>query len=86
MKQIKRNVRCRTTELLISSFRDIHKCTRDAYLDSHPPGNISDPNFTVNHKFCFCGNFSYCNSCGIRIKTNRFLKNSYMAVDIKLID
>lgn len=84
--QMKKNVQCRTTELLIGPTGEIYKCTRDVYIDNEPIGHILDPEFNVEYKYRYCRHFGYCNPCDIKVKTNRFMKTGHTAVDVKFID
>jgi len=86
MCQDKKNVRCRTTEFLIDSLGEIHRCTRDIYIDANPIGYLLDPDFKFEYKYRYCPNFGYCNPCDIKLKTNRFLKHGHTAVDISFIE
>ena len=86
MCQDKKNVRCRTNELLIDPFGDIHKCTRDIYIDSDSRGHLLDPDFKIEYKYRYCRNYGYCNPCDIKVKTDRFLRKGHTAVDVKFIE
>ncbi|PKN00407.1 MAG: hypothetical protein CVU78_01275 [Elusimicrobia bacterium HGW-Elusimicrobia-2] len=86
MCQTKKNVRCRTDELLIDPRGIIHRCTRDVYIDANPIGYLLDPDFKVEYKYRYCPNFGYCNPCDIKLKTNRFLQKGHTAVDIDFIE
>jgi hypothetical protein len=84
--QMKKNVQCRTTELLIGPTGEVYKCTRDVYIDNEPIGYILDPEFKVEYTYRYCRNFGYCNPCDIKVKTNRFMQFGHTAVDIKFVN
>ena len=86
MCRVKRNVRCRNTELLIGPLGGSYKCTRSVYVDSEPIGYLLDPDFKVEYTYRFCPNYGYCNPCDIKVKTSRFLEKNHTAVDIKFIE
>lgn len=84
--EMKKNVQCRTTEVLIGPLGEIYKCTRDVYTDNEPIAHLLDPDLKIDYKHCFCRNFGYCNPCDIKVKTNRFLEYGHTSVDIKFIE
>ena len=84
--QMKKNVQCRTKEILLGPVGEVYKCTRDVYIDNEPIGHILDPDFKVEYVYRFCRNFGYCNPCDIKVKTDRFLKGGHTSVDIKFLD
>lgn len=82
-KRIRRNVMCRTTELLIGPDGSVYRCTADMYEDRRPIGHILDSNFQIEDKFRPCSWFGHCNPCDIKLKTNRFQKFGHCSVKIK---
>jgi len=81
-KEIRRNVMCRTTELLIGPDGGIYRCTADIYEGRQPIGHILDPDFQIEDKFRQCGWFGHCNPCDVKIKTNRLQRFGHSSVEI----
>ncbi len=81
-KKIRRDVLCRTTELLIGPDGSIYRCTADIYEGRQPIGHILDPDFQIEDKFRPCSWFGHCNPCDVKIKTNRFQKFGHSSVEI----
>ncbi len=71
----KKDVQCRTRELLISPEGNIHRCHRDLYRNENP--------VDMDYRFRPCSNFGDCNPCDLKLKTNRYLKEVDCQVDIK---
>ena len=82
-RKFKKNVECRTTELLIDSQGSIFRCHADLYSDKNEIGNILDPGFEMEDKFRDCSDFGHCNPCDVKIKTNRFQQYGHTSVEIK---
>jgi len=82
-KKFLKNVKCKTTELLIDCTGDVYRCHSDLYAARKPVGNILDPDFTINDIFRDCDHFGYCNPCDVKIKTNRFQVFGHTSVEIK---
>lgn len=80
--QGKKNVICRPSELLISPSGDIHRCHGDLYGNRKAQGNIKDDRICLADEFIPCAKVA-CNSCDIKIKTNRFQIGGHCAVEIK---
>ena len=82
-RKFEKNVKCRTTELLIDSQGSIFRCHADLYSGKNEIGSILDPEFEIEDKFRDCSNFGHCNPCDIKIKTNRFQQSGHTSVEIK---
>jgi hypothetical protein len=78
-----REVKCKTTELLISPSGHIHRCHADLYGDRNPIGHILDKDFQIHDAYKLCDRYGMCNPCDIKIKTNRFQTDGHTSVDIK---
>ena len=78
----KKNVRCRTKELLISPEGNTHRCHRDLYRNENRLSNILDANFKIRSGFRMCDKYGDCNPCDVKLKTNRFLKMGNSSVEI----
>lgn len=68
---------CRISELIIAPDGVIHRCHRDLYHNENP---IS---LEELYKFKSCNKYGDCNSCDIKLKTNRFLQDGNCQVEIK---
>lgn len=81
VKGEKRDVQCRTRELLIAPDGKMFRCHRDLYHGGPYIGHISvtDPSY----KFRPCGEYGDCNPCDVKLKTNRVLKGTSCQVEIK---
>jgi len=79
----KKNCLCRTSELIIGNFGEIFRCHHDIYKNFPVIGHILDPNLMIEDSFSKCSEYGDCNACDIKIKTNRFQKFGYTAVEIK---
>jgi len=92
INSIKKNVKCRTSEILIAPDGKIHRCHRDLYYNENPLGNILDKDLKVVFKFRECYNFgaidddgeyNSCSLCDIKVKNNRFQEYGTCAVEIR---
>ncbi len=79
----RKEVECRTRELLMAPDGDVFRCHRDLYGGYNPIGNITDPNFKIEDKFRSCYEFGQCNPCDLKLKTNKYLKGVECQVEIK---
>jgi len=79
----KKEVNCKTTELLIRPDGNIYRCHRDLYGDGEPIGNILDPEFQIQDRFRPCTEFGFCNPCDVKITNNRFQQFGHCSVEIK---
>jgi len=86
LKNTKRNVLCKTTELLVDPQARVFKCHHDMYRGINVLGKLSDDNFKAEDKYRVCGDYGFCNPCDIKIKTNRFQEYGHTSVDIKFLD
>lgn len=78
-----REVRCRTSELIVGPSGDVYRCHGDLYEDRRPIGHILDGGFQIEDIFRSCDTFGRCNPCDIKVKTNRFQQFGHTSVDIK---
>lgn len=81
-KEFKKDVKCKTTELIIGCNGDIYRCHADLYEGREPIGHILDPDYQIEDTFRICNNFGYCNPCDIKVKTNRFQEFGHTSVEI----
>lgn len=84
-KRFKKEVLCKTTELIIGPNGNIYRCHSDLYESRKHIGHILDPVFEIEDIFRKCDVFGYCNPCDIKIKTNRFQRFGHTSVTIKEI-
>ncbi|MEK7578415.1 MAG: radical SAM protein [Patescibacteria group bacterium] len=82
-KKTRREVMCRTTELLIGPDGNIYRCTADLYGGRQPIGHILDPDFQIEDKFRACCWFGHCNPCDVKLKTDRFQRFGHCSVEIR---
>lgn len=76
---------CRTTELLVSPSGHIHRCHSDLYANRIPIGHIlSDHNPLIGQNLP-CAVYGRCNSCDIKVKTNRFQESGHSSVAIRAL-
>jgi MoaA/NifB/PqqE/SkfB family radical SAM enzyme len=80
--QGKKDVLCRPSELLIAPDGSVYRCHGDLYGNRKPIGNILDEHFEPARDFLQCKKVA-CNSCDIKVKTDRFQKYGHCAVEIK---
>lgn len=85
-RKFKKEVLCKTTELIIGPDGNIYRCHSDLYQSRKPIGHILDPKFEIEDKLRECNVFGYCNPCDIKVKTNRFQRFGHTSVEIKLVE
>lgn len=74
---------CRTTELLIGPEGSVFRCHSDLYADRLPIGHILDDRLPLVGRWIPCAVYGRCNSCDIKLKTNRHQVNGHSSVAIK---
>jgi len=84
-KQGSKNVLCKPSEMLVAPNGDLHRCHGDLYNNRMPCGSLVDKEIKLINDFTFCKKVA-CNSCDIKIKTNRFQEYGHCAVQIKEIN
>ncbi|MDD2367009.1 MAG: radical SAM protein [Desulfuromonadaceae bacterium] len=77
-----KNVRCRTSELIIGPGGDVFRCHSDLYDGFSPVGNILDPDFYIDESFRSCERYGFCNPCDVKLKTDRFQVYGHTSVEI----
>jgi len=82
-KKFKRNVFCRTSELIIGPDGSVYRCHADLYESRFPVSNITNDNFRIEDVFRYCSEFGHCNPCDVKIKTNRFQEYGHTSVIIE---
>jgi len=78
----KRQVLCRTKDILIGPEGNVYKCHRDLYHNKHKLGNITNPDFKFKFRFRKCLDYGLCNPCDVKARTNRFLQMGDCNVEI----
>ncbi len=78
-----RSCSCRTSELIIAPNGNIHRCHADLYSGLNPIGNILDAKLPRLGEWRSCNRYGKCNSCDIKITTNRFQEYGHSSVEIK---
>lgn len=81
-QQGRKQVHCRTSELLIGPSGDVYRCHADLYANRHSIGHILDPAFAIEPLFRPCNNYGSCNPCDIKTKNNRFQAFGHTSVEI----
>lgn len=76
---------CRTTEVLIAPDGKIFRCHSDLYANRLPVGDIRNVENPLLNKWVPCSVYGKCNSCDIKVKTNRFQEGGHSSVSIKNI-
>lgn len=82
-----RSCECRTSELIIAPDGHIFRCHSDLYANRSAIGHILDPKFTSETlgQWQHCAVFGKCNSCDVKVKTNRFQQYGHSSVEIRNI-
>jgi organic radical activating enzyme len=80
-----RSCECRTSELLIGPDGHIFRCHSDLYANRSPIGHILEPKAPNLGEWKHCAVYGACNSCDIKVKTNRFQEYGHSSVDIRNI-
>jgi len=80
-----RNCECRTSEMLIDPSGGVFRCHSDLYANRYPIGHILDPEFTGDKlgQWAKCPVYGKCNSCDVKVKTNRFQEYGHSSVEIR---
>ena len=78
-----RHCDCRTSELLIDPTGYIFRCTSDLYANRCSIGHLLDEQPPKLGQWRECAVYGRCNSCDIKIKTNRFQEYGHSSVEIK---
>jgi hypothetical protein len=78
----RKEVQCRTTELIIGPGGDVYRCHADLYEGREAVGHILDPDLNIEPLFRPCADYGYCNPCDIKLKTDRFQKFGHTSVEI----
>ncbi len=76
---------CKTSELLISPSGHIHRCHSDLYANRLPIGHIHQAFNPLLGQDVPCAVYGKCNSCDIKLKTNRFQEHGHSSVQIRNI-
>lgn len=76
---------CRTSEMLISPNGSIHRCHSDLYANRLPVAHIFNDTLPLIGKWVPCAVLGKCNSCDIKLKTNRFQEGGHSSVMIRNI-
>lgn len=85
-QKFRKNVFCKTTELIVGPTGHIYKCTADVNENREAIGHILDTDFQIEDKFRPCDWFGHCNPCDVKLKTNRFQIFGHSSVQIQFKD
>ena len=78
----KKEVLCRSRDLLIAPDGNIFRCHRDLYHNENVINNLMDKDLKLEYKFRPCTNMGTCNPCDVKDKTNRLLEQGFCTVEI----
>jgi sulfatase maturation enzyme AslB (radical SAM superfamily) len=78
-----RNCDCRTSELLVDPRGNIFRCHSDLYANRLSIGHILDKEPPALGEWKPCAVYGRCNSCDIKLKTNRFQEYGHSSVEIR---
>ncbi|NVN99423.1 MAG: radical SAM protein [Geobacteraceae bacterium] len=81
-RNVRKEVQCRTTELLIGPGGGVYRCHSDLYEGRAALGNILDPDLVISNDFRYCDCFGFCNPCDVKLKTDRFQIFGHTSVEI----
>ena len=81
--EIRRDVECRTTELLIGPDGSVYRCHRDLYEGGEPIGHLLDEEFRMDGAWRACSWYGHCNPCDVKVKTNRLEQYGHTSVEIR---
>ena len=82
-KKQKKVVQCRTSELLIAPDGGIFRCHSDLYAGINPIAGILNENLAIESIWRPCKRYGLCNSCDVKLKTNRLQEFGHTSVEIK---
>ena len=80
-----KKVLCKPSELLINPVGYIFRCHADLYANRNPIGHILADEITFPD-YLPCDYFGACNSCDIKLKTNRFQEYGHCSVIIEGVE
>ena len=83
---IRKDVLCKTSELLCGPTGHVYKCHSDFYERRIPVGHLLDPEYNLEDIYRECAWFGHCNPCDIKTKTNRLQIFGHTSVDIKFLE
>ena len=80
-----RHCECRTSEMLIDPSGNIFRCHSDLYANRSSIGSLLDPDFNADrlNQWKPCAVYGKCNSCDVKIKTDRHQRYNWTSVEIK---
>jgi len=82
-KEFKKDVLCKTTELIMGPDGSVFRCHSDLYEGRPAVGNVTNPAYELEDIFRPCDVFGHCNPCDIKVKTNRFQVFGHTSVEIE---
>lgn len=81
-QKVTHQVMCKPSELLIAPNGDIHRCHHYLYSNSNSYSNILNEDVDLMTEPVLCQECGKCNSCDIKLKTNRFQEFGHCSVEI----
>lgn len=82
LRATRKDVQCRTTELIIGPGGDVYRCHADLYEGREAIGHILDLELLVEPVFRPCSDYGYCNPCDVKLKTDRYQRFGHTSVEI----
>lgn len=80
---VTRECMCKTSELIIAPDGNIYRCHSDLYAGRGAIGHLLDEKPPKLGLWRACTNYGKCNSCDIKVTTNRFQEYGHSSVEIK---
>lgn len=77
-----RTRRCKPSEMLIAPDGSVHQCHNSLYTSSKGYAHILNPEVSLIQDHIPCSRYGQCNSCDVKLKTNRFQEDGHCSVDV----
>ena len=78
-----RTKQCRGSELLVAADGKTYKCHSDLYASRNPIGHILNEKGVVEYRFRECKFYGSCNSCDVKVTTDRRQVFGHTSMEIK---
>jgi sulfatase maturation enzyme AslB (radical SAM superfamily) len=80
---IKRKCECKPSELLIAPDGLLYRCHADLYAGVNSYAHILDEDITLPTDFLPCDRYCLCNTCDVKLKTNRLQQGGHCSVEVR---
>lgn len=74
---------CKPSEMLIDPSGAIHRCHYELYSNAKPYAHLLDKTAGLLNAFKECKTCGMCNSCDIKLKTDRFQEDGHCSVEVR---